>query len=240
MPAYTSPDNIEYPTSGDPVAPLETVFANMAGSTQDAFDGFRTDWEDFEDTRALRTYRWANATERGAQTGMQAGDIGYQADNGITYFYNGTAWLARGSYALLDKNSTALSPATGTYTQLTDTYMATTKSRGMTASGGAITIPTAGIYEVSAGVMFVANGTGQRQLLINKNSTNPATNPTLVATYAGSSAVNGSGVTSKRIEFAAGDVLRMFIYQDSGSALALASGGQVGGTFFHVAYAGDV
>lgn len=36
MPANTSPDNIIYPVSTDPISPLETVFANMAQSTQDA------------------------------------------------------------------------------------------------------------------------------------------------------------------------------------------------------------
>lgn len=93
MPANTSPDNIEYPVSTDPVAPLETVFANMANSVQDAFDGFRVDWNDFEDNRAIQTFRWADATERAAQTGMQAGDIGYQIDTKIWYRYVNSVWV---------------------------------------------------------------------------------------------------------------------------------------------------
>lgn len=92
MPAYTSPDNIQYPVSTDQVAPLETVFANMAQSTQNAFDGFRIDWNDFEANRAIQTFRWADATARAAQTGMQAGDRGYQIDTGVDYSYNGTTW----------------------------------------------------------------------------------------------------------------------------------------------------
>ena len=39
MPANTSPSNIQYPISTDNVAPLETVFANMANSIQTALDG---------------------------------------------------------------------------------------------------------------------------------------------------------------------------------------------------------
>lgn len=92
MPAYTSPDNIQYPVSTDQVAPLETVFANMAQSTQNAFDGFRIDWNDFEATRQIQTFRWADAAARAAQTGMVAGDRGYQIDTGLDYIYTGSAW----------------------------------------------------------------------------------------------------------------------------------------------------
>jgi hypothetical protein len=42
MSANTSPDNIVYPTTGDSVAPLETVFANMATSVQNAFTAYKT------------------------------------------------------------------------------------------------------------------------------------------------------------------------------------------------------
>lgn len=97
MPANTSPDNIEYPVSTDPVAPLETVFANMASSVQDAFDGFRIDWNNFENNRAIQTFRWADATARNAQTGMVAGDVGYQVDTGVQYRYIGAVWTAWGS-----------------------------------------------------------------------------------------------------------------------------------------------
>lgn len=93
MPANTSPDNIEYPVSTDPVAPLETVFANMANSIQDGFDGFRTDWNGFTATRAIQTFRWANDAARTAQTGMTAGDIGYQTDTTTFHLYNGSAWI---------------------------------------------------------------------------------------------------------------------------------------------------
>jgi len=44
--------------------------------------------------RQIQTFRWANATERGAQVGMQAGDVGYQSDDTTYYRYNGSAWKA--------------------------------------------------------------------------------------------------------------------------------------------------
>src|SRR5690606_24183368 len=80
MPAYTSPDNIQYPVSTDQVAPLETVFANMAQSTQNAFDGFRSD-------RAIQTFQWADATARQAASGMSAGDQGFQQNNQSQWVY---------------------------------------------------------------------------------------------------------------------------------------------------------
>jgi len=39
-------------------------------------------------------YRWVNAAARTAQTGMVAGDKGYQIDTAVTYRYNGSAWKA--------------------------------------------------------------------------------------------------------------------------------------------------
>ena len=37
-------------------------------------------------------YRWANSAARTAQTGMVAGDVGYQTDTGVVYRYSGSAW----------------------------------------------------------------------------------------------------------------------------------------------------
>lgn len=82
MSANTSPDSIVYPVSTDQIAPLETVFANMATSVQNALN-----------TRAVKGYRWADATARAAQTGMVAGDLGYQIDNDTLYRYSGSAWV---------------------------------------------------------------------------------------------------------------------------------------------------
>lgn len=41
--ATTTPDNIYYPTSGENVAPLETVFATQASSVQTALNAARTE-----------------------------------------------------------------------------------------------------------------------------------------------------------------------------------------------------
>jgi hypothetical protein len=42
MPATTSPDSLVYPVPSDPIAPLNTVFQDLAESVQDALDNART------------------------------------------------------------------------------------------------------------------------------------------------------------------------------------------------------
>ena len=43
-------------------------------------------------TRQIKTYKWADNAARTAQTGMVAGDEGYQTDTDTAYRYDGTAW----------------------------------------------------------------------------------------------------------------------------------------------------
>ncbi len=42
MPAFTSPDNIQYPVAGDVMNPLQSKFASLATSTQAAITALRT------------------------------------------------------------------------------------------------------------------------------------------------------------------------------------------------------
>jgi hypothetical protein len=43
-------------------------------------------------TRQIKTYQWADSTERAAESGMVEGDLGYQADTNLYYRYSGSAW----------------------------------------------------------------------------------------------------------------------------------------------------
>lgn len=43
--------------------------------------------------RAQTTFRWANASARGAETLMQIDSLGYQMDTNTTYRYTGTGWV---------------------------------------------------------------------------------------------------------------------------------------------------
>lgn len=40
----------------------------------------------------MKGYRWADQTERDAETGMLEADLGWRTDNEIVYRYNGTDW----------------------------------------------------------------------------------------------------------------------------------------------------
>jgi len=119
MATYTSPDGIYKPDSTDQVTPLETPFANMATTIQTALD-----------KRELYTYRWADASERNATTGVRAGDTGYQADEDTVYRRVGSAWK------VWERPETSYTPV----------------ATGLTVgTGGA----TAARYMVSGGIVFV-------------------------------------------------------------------------------------
>lgn len=42
--------------------------------------------------REIQTFQWADSAARAAQTGMVAGDLGYQADTDTYYRYTGSVW----------------------------------------------------------------------------------------------------------------------------------------------------
>jgi hypothetical protein len=66
----------------------EAISAAEATSVQDALDAL------VNDTRQIQTFVWANSAARTAQTGMIAGDFGFQTDTSTTYRYIGSSWVA--------------------------------------------------------------------------------------------------------------------------------------------------
>ena len=82
--ASTSPDNIFYPVSADTYA-LAANLATQASTVQAALD-----------KRQNYDFRWDDGAARVAQTGMRAGDTGYQISTGVRYFYDGTVWRPEG------------------------------------------------------------------------------------------------------------------------------------------------
>ena len=93
MPAFTSPDNIQYPVSTDPIVPLADAFKDLADDTQAALNSVRGDFstievDDLADVnitspvdRQVLTYdnsssTWVNATPSGftAQEKITADD----------------------------------------------------------------------------------------------------------------------------------------------------------------------
>jgi hypothetical protein len=66
----------------------EAISAAQAASVQGALDSL------VNDTRQIQTFVWANSAARTAQTGMIAGDFGFQTDTSTTYRYSGSSWVA--------------------------------------------------------------------------------------------------------------------------------------------------
>jgi len=61
-----------------------------------AFAAVGTAFSGFTGTRQIQTFVWADNAARTAQTGMTAGDEGYQTDTDTAYRYDGTAWVVVG------------------------------------------------------------------------------------------------------------------------------------------------
>jgi hypothetical protein len=85
--------DIYYRDTSSP-ASLETESALQADSVDDALVAITGN-------RAIQTFRWANSAARNAQTGIQAGDQGYQVDTGYWYVYRGGSWVPSNSPASL-------------------------------------------------------------------------------------------------------------------------------------------
>lgn len=161
--------------------------------------------------------------------------------NNGDYVWNVSAWVPIGRTvgAVLSYNATALSIPTGVATQLTDTYLATTKAVGVTVTGGAVTIITPGDYWVSGSVLFAANATGLRQIQINRNSTVSSTNLLVGASSPGAAASPTTVAPRRLVTLSAGDVLRFWIAQNSGGSLAVSNAvGDLPATFFEVVWNG--
>jgi hypothetical protein len=105
-------------------ASLETESALQADSIDDALTLAITG------NRQIQTFRWANAAARAAQTGMVAGDEGYQVDTGAQYRHDGSAWRAVSF-------STALILPTG---QVNGTTDASTGRVTVTGASGSVSV----------------------------------------------------------------------------------------------------
>lgn len=93
---------IGYFTDSTPLTPLQNPFNVLV----DGFNNLEGIVDGFTETRAIRTYRWVNAAERNAETGMEAGDRGYQTDIGMEFIYTGSAWqLDTGGLILIRRAS---------------------------------------------------------------------------------------------------------------------------------------
>lgn len=111
-------------------------------------------------------FTWADASERGAQTGMVQGSRGYQEDTKTEYLYDSSAWRLAIPYIEFSASTLAMSASTWLAssgwsvdaTRSTDTTM-------VTVSGGVFTFVRAGIYSISTNAAVTTPGTTVFQLL---------------------------------------------------------------------------
>lgn len=103
MPANTSPDNIVYPVSTDAVAPLESVFATLAISIQNALN--------------KHPFATADLASLAAITGMAAGDLAEVIEGGAIFRYSGTGWVqaTAATFGSASARDTAYAKASGAF-----------------------------------------------------------------------------------------------------------------------------
>ncbi len=109
-----------------------------------------------------------------------------------------------------------------------------------TPTSDTITIQTAGVYLVTAGLIIASNATGVRAMNILKNPSSASDiSKGIVSTYA--QAVNGLATVlscSTITECVATDVIKMGLYQTSGGALNVGDTNNTRASFLSVAWIG--
>lgn len=205
----TSPDAIFYPDPGYTDGVEQAVHDN-ADSVQAALTN-----------RGQYRYRWADSTARGAQTGMRTDDHGYQIDTGVTYRYDGSAWvLIESPITSWAPSYTSITVGNGTVSALysvtngwTDAeWIFTLGSTSSVSAGVIISLPStlasshpigsiltadAGVYDTSASASY--------PLIVNALTTTTVQLGVLnsASTYAVRAGVTGS----VPITFATGDII---------------------------------
>lgn len=187
-------------------------------------------------TRAVYSYRWADATARGAQTGMFAGDRGWQTDTAEEYTYIASAWkLTGGTLPTLAARRTAAQsiPNNSFTTVLFNAGSSVYTSGAITFNPdtGTLTMNRTGIYRVHVSTVFNAGTSSVRSVRIQTNGITSQANLATTATLQGV----GTEVTGL---FNSGDAITFDVFQLSGGALNInASGGY--GSIFSAAYLGS-
>lgn len=150
------------------------------------------------------------------------GDIWFNSNTNLLKFVdeNATVRLVTPSQVYGRSSSTS---ATQSFTTATDTQITAFDSsagNGVTVGAGSLTINTAGRYMVNARVTWTANVTGLRRLRLLKGATQVAID---LQTPSSTLAFQNT-ITLAEYVFAAGDVLTLYGYQNSGGALSLNAG----------------
>lgn len=148
----------------------------------------------------------------------------YLLDTNWIETYDGTGWsISGGSQPNFNLSRSTAFTSIPNGTLFLNNLWDVTSGRGYTNSSGVVTITQAGWYTISVEVEWTANASGSRQALLLLNS---LTANIVAGDKRGASSVGGTVNTfSVTRQFAASDVLRVALYQDSGSVLATSTSG---------------
>lgn len=88
-------------------------------------------------------------------------------------------------------------------------------------AAGLFTIAVDGVYRITAQVTFTANNTGRRHIYLNRNSATATTNTIGKSSHPPHAAEDLACQFTWEDRLSSGDVLRMFVWQNSGAGLPL-------------------
>lgn len=187
------------------------------------------------------TYVVADQTAKNAiATGtLPAGSTVWVSDTAWVETWNGTAWIITSGTMPFGEASRTSNMSVGHNTDVPFTADGTATQSGLTynASNGAFTVTRAGRYEISFGVYFagVASATGVREAKIEKNLSSATL--LLRSRLAPSSNIDTYLTATRTITLAAGDSVRLVVYQTQGSTQSLV-GSATTPAYFSVSYVG--
>lgn len=159
-------------------APEGAVFYNTDDNTEYRMESGSWSSGGSGPSTSITYFRWADATERAAQTGMVAGDRGFQTDNANDYLYTGSAWI------VIPSPLNLLSPRV----VVPSSTVVDSGSASVAADG---TVSFTGVGRVS--LVDVFDGTGQDTYRILIEITSKSTTQTIGLRLA---TTGGAGVTT--------------------------------------------
>lgn len=207
MPETSGSRPMPYP-NGSAVPDVPGDLLALAQRVSDAFTSV-------EGQRGMFSYRWPNSAARTAQTGMRAGDEGYQVDTFTSYRYTGSTWeVLGGRYAAF--RGSVLSIPNNAFTAVTFTSNQNRQAGAVSAqSGPDYTIAATGLYRISAFIAWNPNASGNRALRVRVGTT--ALAESLIQSFD----TNGraQSLVLPAVALTDGNLINMQAYQNSGGAL---------------------
>lgn len=217
MSTTSSPDNLYVATTGDPDDPA-AISAAEQGSVQTALllrQGYTYYW-----TVATPTSGTAPTGSRGAQTGMRAGDTGYDTNTAQFYEYTGSAWVIWGSAPLgFSKTGTQSIGNGGTAATVTTMNAGEFSTNpGFSLSAGVFTCANAGLYNFEITALGATASAGQYGVIQITRVSGVTTTTYTTQIHSGSNAADVLGGTfSKLLKLATNDTVSFQIRQVSGA-----------------------